>query len=358
MRTIGIASGDYLRIDLSPDGEPKWGGSGWARIGQYLPYFAEEYNVVVGILNSYEGKLVIQDDRTKEFHSPDILITQRLMHAGIAEDSKRSIQDGMVIIQDIDDWYWALDQRNQAWAASHPSLHPDENRDHYSRAIKNSSLIVASTPWIAESSAKRFGGVPVEIIGNYVDTDRFSRVDQDVDVPVLGWAGSTMHRSGDLETLKGIITQVTGDYKLFHGGHDPSGEAPTFADRVGVDEELVTKAPLVNSEDYPKLLQMNVGLIPLRDTAFNHAKSDIKGLEYAACGIPFVASHSPSYDALHRSWEGAFDLVRKPKQWLKALRSYTDAGYRMERSDEVYERSLSRGIRQGADAWLELLRSL
>jgi len=78
--------------------------------------------------------------------------------------------------------------------------------------------------------------------------------------------------------------------------------------------------------DYPKLFKpIDIGLVPLNDVRFNDAKSYIKGLEYAAAGIPFIASPSPEYVELANAgigriarnwddWEYHFDELRDPQK--------------------------------------------
>jgi hypothetical protein len=57
--------------------------------------------------------------------------------------------------------------------------------------------------------------------------------------------------------------------------------------------------------------------VPLSKCAFNEFKSNLKGLEMAASGNPFVASPTESYIELHA--HGAGELARKPKDWHRAL---------------------------------------
>ena len=51
--------------------------------------------------------------------------------------------------------------------------------------------------------------------------------------------------------------------------------------------------------DYPRMFRnIDIGIAPLSDVPFHHAKSAIKGLEYPAAGVPFIASPSPEAKAL------------------------------------------------------------
>jgi glycosyltransferase involved in cell wall biosynthesis len=55
-------------------------------------------------------------------------------------------------------------------------------------------------------------------------------------------------------------------------------------------------------DDMPKwhreLGALDVGIVPLASTRFNESKSYLKGLEFAARGVPFVASPLPEYELL------------------------------------------------------------
>lgn len=356
---IGIASADYLRKERTEDNKPRWGGAGWARIGQYLPYLLESgHTVVCGTLWREGGKMVIEDDLQDrpERVAPDIVILQRLMHEGIAEDCRKSREShGQFFIQDIDDWYWGLDPRNQAWKASHPKWNKEENTRFYTANVGAADLITVSTPWLAQACAEKWPGKPIEVIKNYVDVARFTPVVPGVNENLtLGWVGSTAHRSGDLELLRGTMNQARNmGYTIYHGGH--SQHADSFASRVGLQDDDTVVKPLTTSEQYPLLLTMDVGVIPLADKPFNHAKSDIKGLEYAASGIPFIATPLPSYSDLHHDFEGHFRLAKKPKEWLKGYKYYTDPNARMEDSLALLDLVKARDIQYGAKHFLEVI---
>ena len=352
---VGIASADHLRADRSPDGIEKWGGAGWARLGQYVPHFQEAgLNPVVGILWQQDDGLYIENDKGTKVR-PDIVIIQRLMHATVDEASRFGQSKGQVVINDVDDWYWGLDPRNAAFKASHPKLNTQENTTYYAKAIAASSFITTSTPYLAQRLQKRVN-CPIVLLPNYIDVSRFTPVTQSAE-PTIGWAGSTEHRSGDLEVLRGVLGPVARDhgYKVHHGGAYLDG-ALQFHDLVGMEEDEVTTAPRCLAEDYPGLLTFDVGIVPLRESPFNHAKSAIKGLEYAASGIPFVASDSDSYVKLWEKWDReGFFIAQRPNEWRRHLARLRDLNLRLEIQATLLDRVQEFDIAYGAERWINLL---
>jgi hypothetical protein len=133
---IGIASADYLRADKNPDGTEAWGGSGWARVGQYIDYYrAAGHEVAAGMLWQRDGRFYIERADLSVLE-PDIIIMQRMMHDGIAATIKTAKASGQIIINDLDDWYWGLDPSNLAFNASHPKNSPTENTNFYAQPRK------------------------------------------------------------------------------------------------------------------------------------------------------------------------------------------------------------------------------
>lgn len=356
---IGVVSGDYLRADKSPDGKDKWGGAGWARYGQYVgPLKDRGFDISVGHLWLRGNSFCVQDV-DGVVHYPDVILMQRLMHGGLDQSIRIAQKSGQIIINDIDDWYWGLDPRNAAFYASHPKYNQKENTSFYKQIIAASDYVTVSTPYLA-MRVGAFTNKPIVLLPNYVDVGRFSRREvKDTPSPEVGWAGSTDHRSGDLEILTGVLSPLvnSGRIRLVHGGDMIS--SPSFASKVGVPDELVRKIPRVNAEEYPSLLDFDIGLVPLRDTPFNHAKSDIKGLEYASSGIPFIATGLTSYADLHSEWKGfGFLLAKRSKDWPKLLNMMLDTPFRKEHAIAAYENVQRRDIRFGVDNMVEFLTSL
>ena len=351
---IGIASADRLSADKSENGVAQWGGSGWVRIGQYLSTIP--HKVVVGhLVWKYDHMIVVSDDKAE--HDPDVLIMQRFMHDGLANHMRLARAYGQFIINDIDDWYWGLSPSNNAWKASHPKVSPKENVNHYRSILASSDLVTVSTPYLADR-IKSFVRNPIVLLENTVDTNRFKiKEHTDSHTPTIGWAGSTAHRSNDVETIASVLRTMHNNYNcgLMHVGHHPT--APSFADLIKMDRENIIEFPLLSSQDYPQGLIMDIGLVPLNHIPFNQAKSDIKGLEYSAAGIPFVAQSIDSYDALYKT-TGAGRIAKNAKEWIKHLKALTDPEIRKEEGLANRELIKSRDIYYGAKRWNNLLSTV
>lgn len=354
---VGFASGDYLPALKSKDGLEHWGGSGWARFGQYVEWLEHlEKEVFTGVLTWKDNRFLIRD-QYEELQEVDMIIMQRLMHDSLADHIYKARSVGQIVVNDLDDWYWGLDPANDAFSSSHPKTNPRENRDHYKKVIASSNMVTVSTQYLADR-IKSFVHCPIIVLENTVDIARFTpHVHTDSSVPVVGWVGATSHRSSDLEIMKGVINPLlaNNDIKFQHSGH--YSHAVSVASKLGLHEDQVSVLDAVDARDYPSLLTMDVGIAPLRDTPFNHAKSDIKLLEYSASGIPWIGSSLSAYEGLRKSW-GIGRTASKPSQWLKHLKDLRDPVRRADEGEALLEAVRSRDISLGAHRLSSLVDSL
>jgi spore maturation protein CgeB len=87
---------------------------------------------------------------------------------------------------------------------------------------------------------------------------------------------------------------------------------------------------------YPSLFRkFDIGIVPLSNIPFNHAKSTIKGLEYAAAGIPFVSSYSPEYSLLEN--QGVGRVAASESDWITHLEDLMNPKTRKEEVEKNYE---------------------
>lgn len=365
---LGIASGDRISAERATDGKNHWGGAGWVRLGQYIPLL--DFDVVVGTLVWNRTHFSIRDSENR-LCDVDIVYLQRLMHDTLPEHINLARKTDQIIVNDLDDWYWGLSTNNAAYLASHPKTNPNENIRHYKSVLNASTTITVSTPYLRDRLTQMIAKCPpIEVLQNTVDVARFqsdtitetrreNRQSLGENRPIVGWVGSTEHRSGDLEVLRGIMKPMhdSGLLRVQHSGYHVGSRS--VADVWGITETDMVLVPASEPEDYPNILTMDIGLAPLSRVPFNFAKSDIKLLEYSAVGIPWVASDAPAYEALQKVW-GLGRIAKKNKAvyWKKHITELLDPVRRQEEGVALQEAVWSRDIAVGAKALNDYLHSL
>lgn len=337
---IGFATNDWNPGMKDADGHPVIGGAGHYRCRLPAKYLqALGFETVVGRLvgrKSFARLSVKTWDET--LHDDlDLIVLQRYQLAELVDYVPAAVAAGQVVVQDVDDWFWGLDPKNSAFRGSHPGTNPDSNVNHYRAILAASSAVTVSTPYLAERLRARAGMPPVHVVRNAVETSAFAQVAADnlarhenpdqARRARVGWIGATSWRSGDLETLRGILGPflARNDLAFYHGGHHAAVGVEKADDLLGLDPltEVETR-PMAPIEEYPDLFAgLDVGLVPLRDAPFNRAKSWIKGLEYAAAAVPFVAADLPEYHDLRATW-GIGSTARRPRDWAGRLAPLLD----------------------------------
>lgn len=351
---IGIASTDWSRSLFDSSGMNIPGGANWVRLQQMRPYLGHQ---------SATGWLVWQDElgfgvsngKDKFAFDFDVLVLQRIMFGALVGqlEQYRERNPRTYIINDLDDWYWGLDPRNAAYSMTRPENNPSENIDHYRRVIELSDMVTVSTPFLKNSIETMFGHKNVQIIENCVTVKDFKVRKFTGKPPIIGWVGSTNHRSGDLEELYGIFNN---SYKFHHSGH--YGPVNKFAEALGVKHSRVSKSPMRPPLEYAQMsFCFDIGLAPLSDIEFNHAKSWIKLIEYAASGIPFIASPRPEYLRLVERL-GMGRIAYEPVDWVRHVTELHDHQTRLEEGAALRERVTELlDVHVMADRWLDVVSS-
>jgi hypothetical protein len=105
---------------------------------------------------------------------------------------------------------------------------------------------------------------------------------------------------------------------------------------------------------YHLMFQMDIGLVPLNDIPFNQAKSFIKGLEYTASGIPFVAEATGEYQLL--AADGVGSVASSPEEWASRLSELLD--YKTRKRDAAtafHNMEQKHTIKQREDEWRQAI---
>jgi len=279
--------------------------------------------------------LMVED--TKAIHGWDIIVFKLIMHQRILDEMSKAKLMGQIIVVDIDDWHDGLDKSNRAYLATDPETSPENNRAIYNEIISLADAIIVSTPFLGEYYSTM--NKNVYLVRNGIDIGRWKqRKISFTDKPTIGWVGATPWRSQDLESVAGSVGKFITDNDLpfHHSGHTSSHDAPLACDQLEIGHEKVSTMPLAPILDYPALFEpIDIGIVPLNNVPFNHAKSFIKGLEYAVAGIPFVASYSPEYQLLADSGVGR--VAKTKEDWDYHLGELMDPKMRQDEAEENLE---------------------
>ena len=165
------------------------------------------------------------------------------------------------------------------------------------------------------------------------------------------WAGGATHLQ-DLVMLQRPIGQLTEvvDFDFHLLGID---FGPMFP---GQPTRFTDWQPDV--WDYYAAIDGDVGLIPLADTTFNASRSYIKALEYAALGIPVVASDVPAYRDFVLDGVTGF-LVRTPDEWVARTRELLcDKDLRQEMGAKAKALAAGRTIQGNWPRWAKVFERL
>jgi hypothetical protein len=327
---IGFATHDWSTQFRGDDGAPTFGGAGWYRIG--LPALGlkqhTDHEIIVGTLISHldHDELGVRTWDGAHHWGCDVLVMQRWMNDDLPAKVARCVAEGQVIVNDVDDWFDGLDPQNRAFRASHPKINPEVNRVHYRGTLAHSSVLTVSTPYLAERL--RRVNPNIVVLRNMISTSMFTCAEHTPSTPPkVGWVGGLPWRSGDLETLRGVVAPFLerSGCSFHHAGHvESSGLSARDALRIP-DDVRVTTEPMQPIDRYAEMFRcVDVGIAPLADKPFNEAKSAIKGMEYAAAGVPFVASATSEYRWLLDEC-GIGRVAKRPQHWSSHLRTLLDA---------------------------------
>lgn len=189
------------------------------------------------------------------------------------------------------------------------------------RCIESSSLVTVSTPILAERMSAINPNVVV--LENCIDESLLEIVRPCRDRVTVGWAGSASH-------VRDIAACAFGLRKVLqHSDADVHLIGTDFRDILRLPDAKFTPWQMT-SQDYYRSIDFDIGLAPLHPSRFADAKSHIKALEYAALGIPVVATRLAPYEDFVIDGVTGF-LVRHEHEWLFRVRDLVnDAAMRVE----------------------------
>ncbi len=239
-----------------------------------------------------------------------IIIGQRIGKEGAMKVWRR-LRPGRRLIFEIDDDVFNIDPMNVFSSVEHKP----EVLDSIEQAMTTAHTVTVSTSVLAEI-ARRYNPdvhvLPNCIDGKLLDVERPKR-----ERLTIGWAGGTSHFTDWEVSAKHIGKFMQRNPKLdFHViGTNFAGR--TFGMNVRNTQWIS------HVWKYYYAIDFDIGIAPLAPIEFNRSKSHIKALEYAALGIPVVATDMEPYRDFVVHGETGY-LVKHDYEWGRYLKLLTD----------------------------------
>lgn len=227
-----------------------------------------------------------------------------------AEDTQRALAElarrGTAIVYDNDDDFAAVPKQSPFYRKT-GGLTGQRIFAETARLARAASCCTTTTEALAQKY-RRAGVGRVEVIGNYLSTT-LSRPRSRHPGVVIGWIAGGEHRA-DADRIK-----IADALARLLESHD-SVRVECIGVNLGLRERY-RHDQFVRFEELPlRTGGWDIAIAPLADIPYNVTRSDIKLKEYAASGVPWLASPVGPYAALGEAEGGR--LVRDD-DWFEAL---------------------------------------
>jgi glycosyltransferase involved in cell wall biosynthesis len=244
----------------------------------------------------------------------DLIIVQRQFPcAATARWLQQILASGKPVIYDTDDLLTDIPVDN-------PVHHyTQQNRGLLIEFLAQIAAITVSTEPLAQALMPYNKNVIV--LPNLIDLSLWpqNRDESGKEPITVGFTGTPTH-GRDLECIEEALFRIAGKHR------DKVGFV-----FMGCINEKMKQLPHLSYyefnpgyEEYVRMLPrlgIDIAVIPLENIAFNHFKSNIKWLEYSACGIPGVFSDLPPYHHSIRHKETGMLATNAPDSWVESLDS-------------------------------------
>jgi glycosyltransferase involved in cell wall biosynthesis len=252
-------------------------------------------------------------------------------------------QVGVKVVVDIDDRLDRLHPRSTGFHNYDPEQSPNQNWKWLDAACMAADVVTCTTPSLAD----RYGFGHVAVLPNLVPTFYLSvNSDSPLQRSVV-WPGNVFNHCGDLEATDGGIARALKGTDWFV---QAIGNGIGVAQGLGVESCTDTGGRVALTEYPRELARATIGIVPLEDSVFNHGKSALKMSEFAALGVPVVASPSPDNRRVHELGVGL--LASRRKQWQQQVRRLIDnPDLRAQLAEQGRQVMASQTYDQQAERW-------
>lgn len=280
-----------LRVALFSKERPEWAVVR-LRVLDPLRELEKQGRVQLSFISAYDKALPIE-----RLLEADLFVVQREFAEKAWFDAVTRVARllGKVIVFEIDDLLTRVPRSNPVYA------HCARIGQDIINAVHEADFLTASTEPLIRELAQEARGVPEKshLVRNCINTEIWgSEFRESSPAPgeptVVGWFGSPTHKD-DLAIVRDAIAflarRYAGQVEFHFFGYLPE----ELADVPGVRLMRGPVADVVQHAKSVRAARIDIAIAPLVDHPFNHAKSDLKWLEYSICGIPGVYSRVSPY---------------------------------------------------------------
>jgi glycosyltransferase involved in cell wall biosynthesis len=278
-----------------------------------------------------------------------LIVGQRVdKHAALP--SWRRFRARSRLVYEIDDDIFSIERVN--WQA-YGIYSRRDTQDAVAHCAETADLVTVTTGPLAEVMRQYNGNVvvlPNHVPGWVCEHERPRR-----DRPRVGWGGGASHGAD--------VGLVASDLRRFldrFPGWDVHLMGTDY--RPTIRHEHTAFTPWINIGEDPAgfygAIDFDIGLAPLVPSVFSASKSAVKALEYAALGIPVIASDCPAYRDFVVHGVTGF-LVKYDHEWLKYLGELAaDEGLRESMGAKAREAAREFVIEDGWKLWESAYKEL
>lgn len=240
--------------------------------------------------------------------APDSIVLQRQVSEAQIESIRRiQVFSAAFKVFELDDY-----MPNLPLKSVHRAQMPKDVVRSLRRVLSHVDRFVVSTQALAEA----FEGFhpDIRVVLNRLEPQQWGALQSRCGVairPRVGWAGGYGH-TGDLQLIADVVKALAGEVDWVFFGMCPDAIRPYVSEfHPGVDIALYPAALAA--------LDLDLALAPVEQNLFNECKSNLRLLEYGACGVPVICSDVRCYqgDGLPVT-----RVKNRFKDWQDAIRTH------------------------------------
>ena len=286
--------------------------------------------VIARRLNSHTAHCMVckSDLFYSDLFKTDLMVFQRQHNAGFLPYMAEARRRGIKLVCELDDDLFCIPPES---AKAHAFYSRPDVQDGIMAFLREADAVTVSTMHLAERMRERTDR-PIYVVENCVDFDYWEQAfmrhaASEVKSVTIGWMASGTHQI-DAVLLADVLPRLMAynpHLRLHLIGwvdveHLGGSMLDPYRDRIVVQPWIdISELPMAMSD-------FDIGLAPLVDTPFNRSKSGLKHIQYAALGIPTVASPVKSYEGLiEDGFDGFYARDNKAEAWQETLQMLIDS---------------------------------